>query len=252
MPLTLTLVQHIAPGIGLREITPQRLASLTPAQIAKITVSDGDRKIELGELFQLQGDAADQQLRWVGDFSRCDYLGADLQCGEVIVEGDVGDHAGAAMSGGKLTITGNAGDYVGSPRPGEKRGLQGGSILIHGDAGRELGTRMRRGLIAVAGDVGPLCGYRMLAGTIVVSGTLGKQAGLRMKRGTIVTLSDVRDLPATFQADCEFLPPMAPLLCRELDSLGFPIEPTKWERQFRLYSGDAVEMARGEILSPVS
>ncbi|EAQ77104.1 formylmethanofuran dehydrogenase subunit C [Blastopirellula marina] len=252
MPLTLTLVQDIAPDIGLREITPQRLASLTPAQIAKISLCGGGQGSELGDLFQLQGDAADQQLRWIGDFSQCDYLGAGMRSGEVVVEGDVGDHAGAAMSGGKLTITGSAGDYVGSPNPGEKRGLQGGSILIHGDAGRELGTRMRRGLIAVSGDVGALCGYRMLAGTIVVSGKLGKQAGLRMKRGTIVTLSDVDDLPATFHADCEFLPPMAPLLWRELERLGFPIERAQWERRFRLYSGDAAEMSRGEILSPVS
>ncbi|UUO07313.1 formylmethanofuran dehydrogenase subunit C [Blastopirellula sp. J2-11] len=252
MPLTLTLVQDIAPGIGLREITPQRLASLTPAQIAKIPLSDSDPRIELGALFQLKGDAADQQLRWIGDFSQCDYLGAEMQTGDVVVEGDVGDHAGAAMSGGTLTITGSAGDFVGSPNSGEKRGLQGGVILIHGDAGRELGTRMRRGLIAVAGDVGPLCGYRMLAGTIVVGGKLGKQAGLRMKRGTIVSLSEVRDLPATFHADCEFSPPMLPLLWRELDQQGFPIERAKWERQFRLYSGDAAEMSRGEILSPVS
>ncbi|MCC9606016.1 formylmethanofuran dehydrogenase subunit C [Blastopirellula sp. JC732] len=251
MPLTLTLVQDISPVIGLREITPDRLASLSADQIARLSLACGAEQVELGELFQRKGVATDQQLRLVGDFSRCDFLGAEMNSGSLTIEGNVGDHVGAAMKGGSLTVVGDAGDFVGSPNPGEKRGLQGGTIVIHGSAGRELGVRMRRGMIAVAGDVGELCGYRMLAGTIVVGGKLGRSAGLRMKRGTIVALSAGSELPATFARDCQFRPPMMTMLERELQQLGFPLPHAKWEGEFQLYSGDAVEMSRGEILVPV-
>lgn len=252
MPLTLTLVQDIAPGVSLRPITPDRLGSLSAQQIAAIELEGGSQAIKLGELFRCNGDAADQQVRLVGDFSQCDCVGAEMRSGSLTVEGNVGDHAGAAMSGGVLNVLGDAGDFVGSPNPGEKRGLQGGAILIHGAAGRQVGVCMRRGMIAVAGDVGELCGYRMLAGTIVVGGKLGSRAGLRMKRGTIVALTPGSELPATFHGDCQFRPPMMTLLQRELERHAFPLEAERWAGAFQLFSGDVAEMSRGEILTPVA
>ncbi|MFI4877043.1 MAG: formylmethanofuran dehydrogenase subunit C [Blastopirellula sp. JB062] len=250
MPLTLTLLQDIAPSVDLRAISPPRLAPLALPQIAKLPLQAGNQTLELGELFRVQGDPADEKMRWCGDFSQCDYVAAEMTRGELWIEGSVGDHVGAAMRGGRLTIVGNAGDFVASPAPGEKQGLQGGSIVIQGNAGRELGTRMRRGMIAVAGNVGKLCGYRMLAGTIVIGGAVGEQLGLRMKRGTILALTGAGRLPATFQFDCLSHPPMIPLLRRELERLQFAVEPDAWKGPYRYYSGDAAEMSRGEILAP--
>lgn len=250
MPLTLTLVQDIAPGVALRAITPDRLASLSARQIAQLPLQCGGQRVALGDLFRCSGDAADHQLRLIGDFSQFDYVAAEMRSGSLTVEGSVGDHAGAAMSGGVLSVLGDVGDFVGSPNPGEKRGLQGGAILIHGAAGRQLGVCMRRGMIAVAGDVGELCGYRMLAGTIVIGGKLGSRAGLRMKRGTIVALTPGGTLPATFHRDCVYHPPMMKLLQRELERLHVPLPAERWAAEFQLYSGDFAEMSRGEILTP--
>ncbi|TWT39086.1 hypothetical protein [Blastopirellula retiformator] len=252
MPLTLTLVQDIYPSNQLRGVTPNRLATVSAQEIAKLELSCGADRLELGELFEVAGDAADQQLRLVGDFSHCDFVGAEMTSGQMTVEGSVGNHAGAAMQGGELTILGDAADFVGGPNPGETRGLQGGSISIHGNAGRELGVRMRRGMIAVAGSVGELCGYRMLAGNIIVGGKLSRRAGMRMKRGTIIALGEIDSLPEYFAYDCQFRPPMMPLLKRELALRKLPLPAERFEGEFRLYSGSAVEMARGEILLPAT
>lgn len=91
-----------------------------------------------------------------------------------------------------------------------------GSLLVEGDVGEELGTRMRSGAIEVRGntasraacqmrggvirvsgntgdDLGcPLPGLRsgMRGGRVVIAGTAGHHAGHRMRRGTVLILGD--------------------------------------------------------------
>ena len=46
------------------------------------------------------------------------------------------------------------GQQLGGALPGDRAGMRGGEILVHGDAGDQVGAGLRRGLIAVAGRVG--------------------------------------------------------------------------------------------------
>ena len=125
--------------------------------------------------------------------------------------------------------------------------MRGGEILVHGDARDRVGAGLRRGLIAVAGRVGGAAGLRMLAGTIVARGELAAPAGAAMRRGTIVAMSQVTLLP-TFAFACSYRPPFLRLYLRHLRALGLPLTDEQVEGRYARWSGDGLELLRGEIL----
>src|SRR5918996_1434763 len=111
-----------------------------------------------------------------------------------------------------------------------------------------LGTGMDEGrLIAVAGRVGDAAGLRMLAGTIVALGELGAAPGAAMRRGTIVAMSQIALLP-TFGFACSYRPPFLRLYLRRLRGLGLPLTEEQIEGRYARWSGDGLELRRGEIL----
>src|SRR5918999_30413 len=166
---------------------------------------------------------------------------------ELTVEGDVGDFAGVGMRGGRLVVKGSAGHHLGGAHPGVRAGMRGGEILVHGDAGDQVGAGLRRGLIAVAGRVGDAAGLRLLAGTIVALGELGAAPGAAMRRGTIVAMSQIVLLP-TFGFACSYRPPFLRLYLRRLRGLGLPLTEEQIEGRYARWSGDGLELRRGEIL----
>ncbi len=125
--------------------------------------------------------------------------------------------------------------------------MSGGEILVHGDAGAYAGEALRRGLIAVGGDAGAGAGLRMLAGTIVSLGTLGEHAGAAMRRGTIVAMRPPRLLP-TFALACVLHPAFLGLVLRRLRELGLAVGDDQLAGRYARWSGDALELRRGEIL----
>ena len=151
------------------------------------------------------------------------------------------------MRGGRLVVRGSAGHQLGGALPGERAGMRGGEILVQGDAGEQVGAGLRRGLIAVAGSVGDATGLRMLAGTIVALGRLGAAPGAGMRRGTIVAMSKVTLLP-TFAHACSYRPPFLRLYLRHLRGLGLPLTDEQIEGRYARWSGDGLELRRGEIL----
>jgi formylmethanofuran dehydrogenase subunit C len=151
------------------------------------------------------------------------------------------------MRGGRLVVRGSAGDHLGAGHPGERAGMRGGEILVHGDAGQQVGAGLRRGLIAVAGRVGDAAGLRMLAGTIVALGPLGPRAGAAMRRGTIVAMSQATLLP-TFGFACSYRPPFLRLYLRHLRASGLPVTDEQADGRYARWSGDGLELRRGEIL----
>jgi formylmethanofuran dehydrogenase subunit C len=144
-------------------------------------------------------------------------------------------------------VRGSAGRHLGSAYPGEKAGMRGGEIVVHGDAGEQAGAGMRRGLIAVGGRVGEAAGLRMLAGTIVALGGVGPQAGAGMRRGSIVTMAPATPL-ATFTFACTYRPPFLRLYLRRLRALGLPVSDDQIDGRYARWSGDGLELRRGEIL----
>ncbi len=273
--MQLRLRHDITVGLDLRGILPGRLLAMSAAEVPRVTVQAGNRRVELGELFDIDTGPGRHEglLRLIGDFSKADYLAAELDEGTVFVQGRVGNRAAQGMTGGTLVIhghvgtnlaegmrggwikvIGNVGDRLGCPLPGERRGLQGGQVFIQGNAGREVGNRMRRGMIAVAGDCGDFAGYEMLAGTIVVGGRAGANAGLMMRRGTLVLNGNrPEQLLPGFARACRFQPPMMPLLGRELVEFGWnDLGQTISQSSYDLFHGDLTQLGRGEIFLPAA
>ena len=87
----------------------------------------------------------------------------------------------------------------------------------------------------------------MLAGTVVVLGQLGWRSGAGMKRGTIASTQSA-DLLPTFTYACTYRPVMLRLVLMHLRESGLPVTDAHLSGRYRRWSGDAVEMNRGEVL----
>jgi formylmethanofuran dehydrogenase subunit C len=263
--LTLTLREQPTVPLETDGLTPDRLATSSRGEVEAITVWHGNRRAQLGDFFAVSGRAGDE-LRVEGDLRRVKSLGAGMTSGrltvagdagmhtgagmrggELVVAGDVGDFAGVGMRGGRLVVEGSAGNQLGGGHPGARAGMRGGEIFVHGAAGEQVGTALRRGLIAVGGRVGDAAGLRMLAGTIVALGGFGARPGAGMRRGTIVAMSQVTLLP-TFNFACSYRPPFLRLYLRRLRALGLPLTDEQLEGRYARWSGDGLELRRGEIL----
>jgi formylmethanofuran dehydrogenase subunit C len=265
MPLTLSLREQPTVPLEAEGLSPDRLAGLRRTEVEALTVWHGNRRVRLADFFAVSG-GGDQDVRVEGDLRRVKFVGAgmtagrltvagdagmhtgaEMRGGELVVEGDVGDFAGTGMRGGRLVVRGSAGHQLGGALPGERAGMRGGEILVRGDAGDQVGAGLRRGLIAVAGSVGDAAGLRMLAGTVVALGRVGAAPGAGMRRGTIVAMSEVRLLP-TFAFACSYRPPFLRIYLRHLRGLGLPLADEQVEGRYARWSGDGLELRRGEIL----
>lgn len=259
---------HTPPQVPLEAdvISPSQLAGKSPAQAAALTVFHGNVQQTLGDFFNIEGEVKDGVVELAGDLSRIkllgsdmregrlkisgsvgDHLGAGMTGGEIVVSGDAGDWLGREMSGGRITVKGNAGHMVGSAVRGASHGIQGGEILIHGNAKNEVGNGMRRGLIAIGGDSGDFTGVNMKAGTIIVLGNLGQRPGAGMVRGTIISVNNAVLLP-TFTYNTTFKPSMLRNILIYIRKLGFQINDEFLSGNYQRWSGDAVELNKGEIL----
>jgi formylmethanofuran dehydrogenase subunit C len=265
VPLTLTLRELPIVPLETEGLSPDRLAALRRGEVEALAVWHGNGRAQVGDFFAVSGDG-DGEVRIEGDLARVKSLGAgmtggrlvvagdagmhtgaDMRGGELVVEGDVGDFAGTGMHGGRLVVRGSAGRELGGALPGVRAGMRGGEILVHGDAGDQTGAGLRRGLIAVGGRVGDAAGLRMLAGTIVALGGLGAVAGADSRRGTIVSMSEVPLLP-TFSYACSYRPSFLRLYLRRLRELGLSLSDEQIEGRYARWSGDGLELRRGEIL----
>jgi formylmethanofuran dehydrogenase subunit C len=263
--LTLTLREPPAAPVLAEAVSPDRLAGRGRAEIERLELWHGNRRAALGELFAVSGEDG-SDVRVEGDLTRVaglgtgmtggrltlagdagPHVGAGMRDGEILVEGAAGDWAGAEMRGGRLVVRGSAGRRLGGAYAGSRAGMTGGEIVVHGDAGDEAGAGVRRGLVAVAGRVGDAAGLGALAGTIVALGALGAHPGAGMRRASIVAMSAATLLP-TYARACTYRPMFLRLCLRRLRELGLPVTDDQIEGRYTRWSGDGVELMRGEIL----
>ena len=265
MALELTL--HTQPEVPLEAecITPHRVAGLAADKVERLDAMHGNRRVKLGDFFSAAGKGANDIVVG-GDLSLVKLVGAQMAQGSLVVEGAVGMHVGWGMSGGVITVRGDAHDWVGpemsggrivvhgdaghmvgSAYRGQAAGIRGGEILVHGSVRNEAGGAMRRGLIAVGGDAGDFTGVNMIAGTIVVLGSLGIRSGAGMKRGSIISMNPAPLLP-TYEYACSYRPLFLKLCLEHLRGLGFAVEERHINGRWRRWSGDSLELNRGEIL----
>jgi len=205
-------------------ISPDVFAEKSADEIAMLQIWEGNRKRTLSDLFKIKHGAGSSSekftIRICGDVSKVRKIGAKMSMGSIIVEGDAGMHLGEEMNGGVVTVTGNAdswtgsmmkngtikvkgnaGDYIGASYRGSTQGMSGGEIIIHGDAGYEVGCFMRKGLIKVYGDVGRFAGIHMRNGTIFIQGNSEGRAGAQMIDGKVVVCGHIPSVLPTFIID---------------------------------------------------
>ena len=265
MTLSLTLREQPAVALEAEVLSPDRLAGASRDEIEALPMWHGNERTRVGAFFDVSGGGG-ADVRVEGDLSRVKLVGAAMSTGrltvagsvgmhagagmtggELLVEGDAGDWAGAGMRGGRLVVHGSAGRQLGGVYAGDRAGMRGGEIVVHGDAAQQAGAGLRRGLIAVGGRVGEAAGLRMLAGTIVALGGVGALAGAGMRRGSIVTMAPTTPL-ATFVFACTYRPPFLALYLRRLRALGLAVSDEQLAGRYARWSGDGLELRRGEIL----
>jgi formylmethanofuran dehydrogenase subunit C len=266
MPLILRPIGRSTLPIDADGLRPDRLRGQDPAGIASRLIWVGRTRVEVGELFRIEGDLADDHLIFEGDLRHVHRIGAGLASGTITirgdagsrvgagmergtieVSGDVGDWAGAGMKEGLLRIQGSARDHLGAAEPGEVAGMRGGSILANGSIGHGAGLAMRRGLIAVRGATGDDLGRAMIAGSIFAFGPVGDRPGAGMKRGTLALLGPAPRLLPTFRLAGRFRPHVLTIYLRWLRDHGFPVPAEAFRADVTRYNGDRVERGQGEV-----
>jgi formylmethanofuran dehydrogenase subunit C len=252
-------------------LLPHALAALSVKDIEALPLMRGNRSVPTGDLFSVAKhtqDAAQAVLHIVGNAAKLDHLGAAMQGGLLIVEGDAGDFAGRDMRNGNLhihgstglytassarngtiTIDSNAGDWLGAPLPGGTFGLRGATVIVRGNAGARAGERMRRGLICIDGNAGDFCASRMVAGTICVAGKVGERPGFGLLHGSLLLAQMPEHMLPSF-GDCGehefgFLKLLAPELAKHRAKFAKVIEKSARARRF---AGDLAVDGRGELL----
>jgi formylmethanofuran dehydrogenase subunit C len=268
MPLRLVLRKKTSVPLEVEGITPDAVRGKSLTEIENLEVFEGNVRSRLADFFAVSGDAADEVHEWEGDLSGVHWMGAQMQSGRVVVQGDAGRHIGSEMRGGEIHVLGDASDWVGGEMHGglihvrgkaghlvgaayrgSAKGMTKGTILVGGDAGNEIGHSMRRGMIAIGGSIGDLAGINMLAGSILVFGESGIRHGAGMKRGTIAFLGKTAPpiLP-TFRRACRYRPEVMPLIYHHLRRLDFAVSDELLAAAFELYNGDFLAGGRGELL----
>jgi len=81
----------------------------------------------------------------------------------------------------------------------------------------------------------------------VAFGALGAHPGAGMGRASIVAMGAVALLPSYARA-VTYRPPFLRLLLRRLRDLGLPVTDEQIDGRYTRWSGDGLELMRGEIL----
>jgi formylmethanofuran dehydrogenase subunit C len=268
MPLELHYKGDTSIPVEIEGLTPEAVQDRSLDEIRRWEIFHGNRKVPLGEFFEVDGDPGDlvwtmhgnlAGVHWIGAHMRvgsihiqCSagrHLGSQMRGGRIEVDGEAGDWVGGEMHGGVIHVHGRAGHLIGAAYRGSRKGMTGGTILIDGAAGNEIGHTMRRGLIAVGGAAGDMIAFNMLAGTVLVFGECGIRPGAGMRRGTIGLFGPTRpQLLPTFRFACRYEPVVLSLLLRSLTQHEFSDAPLN---AVDLYNGDLLDGGRGELLVKV-
>jgi formylmethanofuran dehydrogenase subunit C len=202
-------------------INPDVFEGKSVAEIAELTVYEGNRKEKLGELFKLEEDSADvPSITINGDVSKVKRIGMSMEKGEIVINGNAGMHLGEKMVGGKITVNGNAdgwtgsamkggiieihgdaSDYLASPYRGSGVGMSGGEIVVDGKGGSECACYMKGGIIKIKGGAGHSLGFHMLKGTIYVEKECKTRVGASMTGGKIIVTGFLEEVMPTFTVD---------------------------------------------------
>jgi len=219
--IVLTPLKKFTFPVNAEIINPDVFQGKDTAEIADLTVFEGNKQRKLRELFKIEEDDAEATITINGDVSEVRKIGAGMKNGEIIINGNVGMHLGEKMAGGKITVNGdacqwagasmkkgiieihgNAGDYLASPYRGSTEGMKGGKIVVDGDVGSDSGAYLHGGLIKIKGsNVGQFLGYHMSDGVIHVEKNARSRLGANMTGGKIIVSGVVEEMMPSFTID---------------------------------------------------
>jgi formylmethanofuran dehydrogenase subunit C len=254
--ITFKIKKTLRVPIDAPDLGPDGIIGKSLDEICKIEIWEGNRKINLGEIFDVNGEKVDKleelSIRVIGDVSKVKrigqnmsggniqidgnagmYLGNKMKGGSIIVSGDVRSWLGSSMLGGMIEVKGNAGDFVGASYRGKNEGMKGGMILIHGDAGNEIGCWMKGGIIQIMGNSEAYPGMHMKNGTIYVGKNCLCRAGAQMSGGKIIINGKI--------------PEILPSFTIESISGSARIGKEKIQGPFYLFLGDGNEEGEGRL-----
>jgi formylmethanofuran dehydrogenase subunit C len=127
-------------------------------------------------------------------------------------------------------------------------GMRGGTFVVRGRAGARLGDRMRRGSVVVFGDAGDFMASRMVAGTLAVGGRCGAHPGYGMRRGSVVFAGPTPQAPPTFVPARGEAAVFWQLLARDLSRHGGVFQ-TLPSRAAQRWLGDLSADGKGELIA---
>ena len=202
-------------------ITPDFFKGKDTTEISNFPVTEGNRNLKLGDLFEIQEDHLETPYITInGDAGKVKRIGQAMKTGEVVVNGDCGMHTGEKMAGGKITVNGNiggwsgddmkgglievhgdAGDYLASPYRGTATGMKGGLIVVDGKVGSDVGCYLHGGVLKIKGGAGRFLGYHMSDGAILVDKECDNRAGALMTGGKIVITGTIQEVMPGFTID---------------------------------------------------
>ena len=133
MSLRLRLRTDSTIPVFVQGVIPEVTQRKSLSEIEKLPIRHGNQPLCLADLFVVSGDSDRQTIVWEGDHSAVHWIGAGMQSGEVIIEGNCGRHLGSQMQGGRIEVAGSVSDFVAC----ENRG---GTVSIAGDAGDWVGA----------------------------------------------------------------------------------------------------------------
>jgi formylmethanofuran dehydrogenase subunit C len=219
--ITLTPKRKFDVPVQAANISPEIFKGKDAAEIANMPLTEGNRNLKIGDLFDIIQDSAETpNITINGDVSKVKRIGQGMKAGEIVINGNVGMHTGEKMTGGKITINGNAGgwtgsdmkgglieihgdasDYLASPYRGTNTGMKGGMIIVDGKVGSDVGCYLHGGILKIAGGAGRYLGYHMTEGTILVDKQCDTRAGACMTGGKIVITGTIEEVMPTFTID---------------------------------------------------
>jgi formylmethanofuran dehydrogenase subunit C len=202
-------------------ISPDVFKGKTIKEIANLPLTEGNRALTLGDLFEIEEDNAETPAITInGDAGKVKRIGTGMKTGEIVINGDVGMHTGEKMHGGKITVNGNiggwsgndmkaglievhgdAGDYLASPYRGSSTGMKGGLIVVDGKVGSDVGCYLHGGVLKIKGGAGRFLGYHMSDGAILVDKEVDVRPGAFMTGGKIVITGTVEEVLPSFTID---------------------------------------------------